>query len=131
MLDFTIRPALADDEEAIRALVAIYPDKLLQDEHPATEKFFVAEDSTGALIGCCALDVYSRRLAEVRSLAVTSARLQSGVGRALVEACKQRAREQGVKQLLAVSSAVAFFEKAGFSTFRQERIALFYDVAGE
>lgn len=131
MSRYRIRPATPEDEPAIRALVAIYPDKLIQDDHPETAKFLVAEADDGGLIGCCALDVYSKRLAEVRSLAVSGESLRSGVGAALVEACKQRARELGIRQLLAVTSAVGFFEKSGFSTFRQERIALFYDVAGE
>lgn len=127
----TIRPATPADEPAIRDLVGLYPDKLIQDDHPLTEKFFVAEAEDGRLLGCCALDVYSKRLAEIRSLAVRTDELRSGVGSALVEACKARAREQGVRQLLAVTSTAGFFEKSGFSTFRQERIALFYDVAGE
>ena len=131
MHDYSIRPARPKDELLIRRLVAQYPDKLIQDDHPETDKFLVAEAQDGSLVGCCALDVYSKRLAEIRSLAVRGDSLRSGVGAALVEACKQRARDIGVRQLLAVSSAVDFFERSGFSTFRQERIALFYDVAGE
>ncbi len=127
--ELSIRAAQPKDEPAIRRLVALYPNKLVQEEHPATELFFVAE-SDGVIVGCCALDIYSKRLAEVRSLAVRPEDVHGGVGAGLVEACKQRAREQGVRQLLAVSSAAGFFEKVGFSTFKQERIALFYDVEG-
>ena len=131
MPDYSIRPARPKDEVPIRKLVALYPDKLIQDDHPQTDKFLVAEASDGSLLGCCALDVYSKRLAEIRSLAVHADSLRSGVGAALVAACKKRARDLGVRQLLAVTSAVEFFERTGFSTFRQERTALFYDVAGE
>jgi N-acetylglutamate synthase-like GNAT family acetyltransferase len=51
-----------------------------------------------------------------------------GIGRKLVAACQARARERGVKQLLAVTSEVMFFECCGFKTFFGERIALFFDI---
>lgn len=111
----------------ITRLIALFPDKLVQDERPETNRFFVAEFE-GRVVACCALDVYSKRLAEIRSLAVSPDHSRLGVGRLLVEACQRKARELGVRQLLAVSSAVEFFEKSGFSTFRQERTALFFDI---
>lgn len=126
----SIRPAAPADEPAIARLIALYPDRLVQEEHPEVERFFVAE-AGDRLVACCALDVYSKRLAEIRSLAVDPEFARYGLGRKLVEACQQRARELGVRQLLAVSSAVEFFEKAGFSTFREERTALFFDVRQE
>ena len=115
---------------AIRRLIALYPDLLMQRELPRIPSFFVAE-LAGRLIGCCALQVYSRRLAELRSLAVAPEHLRQGVGARLVEACQGRARERGVSQVMAVTSTAPFFEQAGFSTFKKERIALFYDVPAE
>lgn len=126
----SIRPAVAQDEPAIARLIALYPDRLVQEEHPEVDRFFVAE-AGDQVVACCALDVYSKRLAEIRSLAVDPEFARDGLGRKLVEACQERARELGVRQLLAVSSAVDFFEKAGFSTFRQERTALFFDVGSD
>ena len=64
-----VRPAKAGELPAIRRLIGLYPDELVQDELPRVSSFFVAE-SDGSIIGCCALQVYSRRLAEVRSLAI-------------------------------------------------------------
>lgn len=126
----TIRPARRGEMRAIRRLIALYPDLLMQRELPRVPSFFVAE-LEGRLIGCCALQVYSRRLAEVRSLAVAPEHARRGVGRRLVEACQRRARERGVSQVIAVTSSSPFFERAGFSTFKRERIALFYDVPPE
>lgn len=114
--------------KAIRRLISRYPDSLMQRDLPRIPSFFVAEADDGRLLGCCALQVYSRRLAEVRSLAVVAEHARQGIGRRLVEACQQRARERGVSQVMAVTSAVPFFEQTGFSTFKRERIALFYDV---
>ncbi len=122
-----IRPAERGEMPAIRRLIAQYPDLLMQSDLPRIPSYFVAEHG-GAIVGCCALQVYSLRLAEIRSLAVDREYVRHGVGRKLVDACQQRARERGVKQVMAVTSSTNFFEKTGFSTFKRERIALFYDV---
>jgi N-acetylglutamate synthase-like GNAT family acetyltransferase len=122
-----IRPARRGELPAIRELVRIYPDKLMYEDLPGLRSFVVALVK-GRIIGCCALQVYSRRLAEVRSLAVHPDFAAQGVGRRLVERCQQRARGRRIKQILAVSSAAGFFERLGFSTFLRERNALFYDV---
>jgi N-acetylglutamate synthase-like GNAT family acetyltransferase len=122
-----IRPARRGELPAIRELVRLYPDKLMYDELPGLRSFFVAR-SGGRIIGCCALQVYSRRLAEIRSLAVHPEFVGMGVGRKLVERCQQRARGRRIKQILTVTSASGFFEKMGFSTFLREKNALFFDV---
>lgn len=122
-----IRPARHGELPAIRELVRLYPDKLMHDDLPGLRSFFVAL-ARGRIIGCCALQVYSRRLGEVRSLAVHPDFTAQGIGRRLVERCQQRARARRVKQILTVTSAAGFFERVGFSTFLREKNALFYDV---
>jgi amino-acid N-acetyltransferase len=122
-----IRPARRGELPAIRELVRIYPDKLMYDDLPGLRSFVVAAVN-GRIVGCCALQVYSRRLAEVRSLAVHPDFAAQGIGRRLVERCQQRARARRVKQILTVTSATGFFERLGFSTFLRERNALFFDV---
>ena len=123
----TIRPAKPGEMPAIRRLIAGYKSLLMQSDLPRIPSFFVAE-LEGRLVGCCALQVYSRRLAEIRSLAVHPDLTRSGIGSALVEACKRRARERGIKQVMAVTSSSEFFEQLDFSTFKRERNALFHDV---
>ena len=124
---FSVRPAQAGDMAAIKRLIGLFPDILVQMDLPRPSSFFVAVAGE-ALIGCAALQICSRRLAELRSLAVDPNAKNRGVGRQLVEACQRRARDRGVRQVIAVTSEVTFFEKAGFSTFREEKTALFYDV---
>lgn len=123
-----IRDAVSADRGDIRRLIRSFPDNLWQDDLPQTASFVVAE-ADGDVVGCCALQVYSRRLAEVRSLAVSPASQGKGVAVRLVEACKARAAARGIKQVLAVTSEVTFFERCGFSAFRRERTALFFDVS--
>ena len=123
----TVRPAIAADMPLIRGLIREYPKRLVQKDLPRTPSFFVAE-LKGRVVGCCALQIYSRRLGEVRSLAIHPEFRGMGIGRKLVSACQTRARERRVKQLLAVTSEVMFFECCGFKTFFGERIALFFDI---
>jgi len=112
---------------AIRSLIGRYPQQLVQQDLPRPASFVVAV-SADKIVGCCALQIYSRRLAELRSLAIDPDFIGLGIAKTLVERCLRRARERNVKQVLAVSSEAAFFERCGFSTFFREKTALFYDV---
>ena len=127
MTDLIVRPAVQGEMPAIKRLIREYPNLLMQSDLPRVPSCFVAEYQ-GRIVGCCALQIYSLRLAEIRSLAVAPDYLRHGVGRNLVEACQRRAEERGIKQVMAVTSSPEFFEKNGFSTFKRERIALFFDV---
>lgn len=117
-----IRPARSLDEPAIRALLARFPETVMQEHLPRPEEFFVAEEN--GIIACCALEVYSKRIAEIRSLAVLPEYRGRGIATQLVEACMDAARTQGIYELLAITSAVEFFEKRGFGTFNNEKYAL-------
>jgi len=119
-----IRPAIEADRASIEALIRTYPDQLAQDHLPDTAEFFVAEDEKG-IFGCCALEVYSPKIAEVRSLAVKEEYRGKGVARALVQACVDRAQEKGIRQVLAITGALDFFDKLGFKAFQSEKYALF------
>jgi amino-acid N-acetyltransferase len=112
---------------SIRALLKLYPEQLAQKHLPGISSFLVAE-AGGKIVGCCALQVYSKRLAEVRSLAVHPDFHKRKIASHLVELCKRRARARGVKELFAVTSQTSFFGRAGFSTFRREKTAMFFDV---
>ena len=108
----------------IRELIALFPNELLQEDLPRIPSFFVAE-VRGRIVGCCALQVYSRRLAEVRSLAVHPEFQGRGIAARLVAACRRRGRERRVKQLFAVTSEPEFFERRGFTVHAGWKTALF------
>jgi amino-acid N-acetyltransferase len=112
---------------AIRALIRFYPEQLAQENVPRVSSFLVAAVGK-RIVGCCALQIYSKRLAEVRSLAVDPNFQKRGIASQLVELCKRRARARGVREVFAVTSQTSFFGRAGFTTFRREKIAMFFDV---
>ena len=118
-----IRKASVKDFPAIRKLIREYPHKLLQDHLPRSSRFFVAIEE-GRVVGCCALEIYSKRLAEVRSLVVKKEFQGQGIASKLVERCIAEAKKKGVYELLGITGAVKLFEKHGFATFKGEKYAL-------
>lgn len=89
---------------------------------------FVAEQE-GRIVGCAALEIYSWKLAEVRSLAVDKTMQGQGVGRRLVQACLERAREQNILEVMAITSSDTFFMSCGFDyTLPGEKRALFMQL---
>jgi amino-acid N-acetyltransferase len=119
-----IRRATKKDWTEIRGLIALYPNQLMQEDIPQPEKFFVAEED-GKIVGCCALDIYSQRIAEVRSLAVLKKFWGQGIGKKLVNACLKKAQAKKIHEVFAITSRASFFERLGFATFQQEKTALF------
>jgi N-acetylglutamate synthase-like GNAT family acetyltransferase len=86
---------------------------------------FVAERD-GRIVGFCALEIYSPKLAEIRSLAVAPELQGTGVGKRLVDACVQRARERRILEVMAISSSENFFMSCGFNfTLPGEKKAFF------
>lgn len=119
-----IRPARTKDKRAIGALVGRYPKELSQGDVPPLRDFFVAEID-GRVVGCCALEVYSKKIAEIRSLAVEKDSQGKGVGARLVKACVAKAKKKKVRQVLAITGAASFFNAQGFKPFNAEKYALF------
>ena len=117
-----IRAAQRDDIAAITELIAPFVDEgsLLARTYEEFDEllphFFVAEDDgeTGGIIGCAALEIYSPKLAEIRSLAVSERAQGRGVGKLLVNACVERAREHNILEVMAITSSDAFFLACGF-----------------
>lgn len=118
-----IRLATRGEMPAIKDLIRQYPDKLMQNHLPKSSDFMVAV-VRGKLVGCCALQVYSKRLVEIRSLAVQQEFQNQGLGKKLVSKCLRRARKLGVYEVLTITSNRKFFERFGFGTFKKERLAL-------
>ena len=115
-----IRSAATEDIPAIADLIKPFVDEgsLLERTYDEFEdllpNFFVAVDAEGVIVGCAALEIYSRKLAEIRSLAVASSVQGQGVGRKLVEACVERAHERNVLEIMAITASDAFFQSCGF-----------------
>ncbi|QDU16913.1 acetyltransferase [Gimesia maris] len=93
------------------------------------ETGFVAVEMVGEneeFVGFASLEIYSRKLAEIRSLVVADHRQGIGVGKKLVSACVERARQRNILEVMVVTSSDVFFQNCGFDfTLPGEKKALF------
>lgn len=76
--------------------------------------FFVCTGDDGGVVGCAALELVWRDLAEIKSLAVDEAQRGRGIGRQLVEAALAEGRRLGLARVFALTREERFFEKLGF-----------------
>ncbi len=124
-----IRNARPNDIPAILELILTHGDHLLERSAEEVESllptFWVAEID-GKIIGCCCLEVYSRKIAEVRSLVVTESARRQGIGRALVLEAVAEAKRRRIAEVLTVTSELEFFGKLNFHTCLNEKYALFW-----
>lgn len=75
--------------------------------------FFVCDDG-GQIIGCCALEIMWRDLAEIKSLSVGTDCQGKGVGRQLVGAAMDEAARLGLHRVFALTRSQGFFQKLEF-----------------
>ncbi len=125
-----VRPATPGDVPGILALVQEHARRgnLLPRTREAIEAsladwLVVVVPHGGALqvVGCVQLLAYSPRLTEVRSLAVADAARGQGVGSRLMVALLAEARRRDVQTLFALTHAVAFFLRFGFTVTEHDR----------
>ncbi|GAB4266758.1 MAG: hypothetical protein Kow0080_08260 [Candidatus Promineifilaceae bacterium] len=122
-----IRPARPTDIPAMLTLLNEHVRR--GDVLPRTEAsirdtlphWLVGIDSDGDLVACVSLLYYTNALAEVRSLAVADKVKGQGWGRTIVKTLIQQAQLAGVPTVFALTRAVGFFEKMGFTVTSKER----------
>lgn len=66
------------------------------------------------MVGFAALEIYSKKLGEIQCLAVAAEARRQGIGGALVRRCVQRARDEKVKELMAISASEEMLLSCGF-----------------
>lgn len=119
-MEMGIRQARVRDIPAIHQLVlsGTKQGKILKrsprDLRKSVRHFWVAE-SDGKLIACCALEIYNKKLAEIRSLVVAPADQKKGVATRLLEHCLARARKKRIYEVLAITDRENLFRRLGFS----------------
>jgi amino-acid N-acetyltransferase len=74
------------------------------------------------ILGFASLFIYTRELAEVRSLAVAKKHQRNGIGGAIVRALIEEGRKLGLRQILTLTYHSAFFKKLGFQEVAKEEV---------
>jgi amino-acid N-acetyltransferase len=114
-----VRKAKINDVKVIFKFIERFAAKGDMLQRPLSEiyntlrDFYVYEDD-GVILGTCALHICWEDLAEVRSLAVDESAKEKGIGRVLIEACIEDAKDMGVPRLFALTYQEGFFKKFGF-----------------
>jgi amino-acid N-acetyltransferase len=86
---------------------------------------FIAE-LNGQIVGFVTLEIYSKKLAEIRSLCVRPIMQGQGIGKNLINACIELATSRNVFEVMAITSTEDFFRNCGFDfTLPGEKKALF------
>ena len=131
----TVRAAEAGDVEAIAVLeLEAFPDdawtpdylQVAIDGQMPTVRVLVADDGAGRVVGHALVSVVYE-IAELQRVATAAARRREGIGRALLGASLDLARDEGAERLLLEVrednlGAIAFYEGAGFIEIdRRER----------
>lgn len=129
--EIVIRQATVADVPHVQTMIAPYVEarqlipRTAEELEKLTENGFTAE-LAGRIVGFSAVDIYSRKLAEIQCLAVSADCRGQGVGRRLIEHCVARARENGVFELMAITSTDQLFQACGFDySLPNQRRALF------
>jgi amino-acid N-acetyltransferase len=126
-----IRRAAPHDIDAILSLIDANTDRLVPREggeiRQLIDSFWVA-DEDGEIVGCCCLEVYSPKIAELRSLAVRDSHRRRGIGAELTARAVEEAKRRGIPQVLVVTSNREFFERLNFGPCLNEKYALFWNA---
>lgn len=113
------RSARPSDVRAIAALVAPYAARRILIAKELVSYFedvqeFIVAVRGDTLVGCGALHVLWDDIAEVRTLAVDSSVLGTGVGHHLLTRLEKKARDLGLQRLFCLTFEVDFFARHGF-----------------
>lgn len=119
MGDVEIRPARAEDLDAVRRLVAAagLPVEELEQQFPGA---YVVVDQGESVIGSAGLELHADA-GLLRSVAVSHARRGDGIGRALIENRLAMARSRRIHRVyLLTTTAPDFFASLGFERVARE-----------
>ncbi len=123
------RNAKISDVGAIYSLINYYAERdrmlfrSLADIYENLQSFIVAE-LDGNVVGCCALQIIWSDLAEIKSLAVDAANKDKGIGKMLVAAAIEQARQLGLPRIFALTLDPAFFQRQGFEIIEKDALPM-------
>jgi amino-acid N-acetyltransferase len=124
-----LRPATVYDVPRMQAIINSHAElgKMLFKSYAELFEHlrdFAVCELDGQIAGCVALTIIWADLAEVRSLAVDSARHGQGIGRKLIEWSVEEARRLHVRRVMALTYEQRFFEKLGFEVVSKDSLPL-------
>ena len=92
------------------------------DEIATTIRSYTCASIDNKLVGFVALHIYSKNLAEVRSLIVDEKYRGLSIGKGLILKCLEEAKKLSIKKVLSLTYKDKFFEKLGFKQIEKDTI---------
>lgn len=114
-----LRKAVVADVEKIQRLINHFASKdemlprSLSEIYENIRDFFVYIEN-GEIVGCAALHVFWKDLAELKSIAVLEQHQRRGIGSMLTRECIEDAKRLGIAKLFVLTYLPKFFEHLGF-----------------
>ena len=124
-----IRKARITDIKQIQSLINGFANKDLMLPRSLNELYenirdFWVFERDKKVVGCSAVHISWDDLVEIKSVAVESKFQKKGLGRSLILACLNEARELGAKKVFVLTYKPAFFRKFGFKRIKHDDIPL-------
>ena len=132
-----IRDAVSSDVPELSEFLQPFFDQRLILQRTEAELAKLVEHGFVALsddqiVGFAAIEVYSGKLAEIQSLAVSAQMQGRGIGKSLVSRCVERATELDVFELMAITATDKLFRELGFDySLPNQKRAFFYQTRPE
>ena len=122
-----LRPGRRSDVPALYALIQHYSDQnILLPRTVADLRRRIADFRLlfykNQLVGCGMLQIYTKTVAELRSLAVSDDWRGAGLGRQMVEALLAEARSRGFEMVFAFTTTPEFFSRVGFVPIERDLV---------
>ena len=83
---------------------------------------FTVIEKNGKIIGCGALKIIWKDLAEIRSIAIKKKFQKKGYGKKLIESLLKEAEEIDIKKVFVLTYVPQFFEKFGFERTTKSKL---------
>ena len=120
------KPTLKDISDIQKLLKPFIDEGIIlkrdDDEIASNIRSYITIYQTNKLVGVGALHIYSQTLAEIRSLAVSPKYQKQGLGKQIVLALENEAKELGISQLLTLTYQKEFFENLEFIEIPKEQV---------
>lgn len=118
-VQFAIRTSNAVDLDLVFEFLQPFVDRQQilprsADELSVLLKHGFIVEANAAVVGFAAVEIYSKKLAEIQCLCVDEEFRGRGIGRDLVKRCVARATELDVCELMAITAVESLFSDCGF-----------------
>lgn len=125
--EILIRKAKMKDVNSIRKIVNQFADEgkmlplSLNQIYEKLRDFSIIERN-GKVIGCGALKIIWKDLAEIRSIAIKKIFQNKGFGKILIETLLKEAKELDIEKVFVLTYKPQFFEKFGFERIPKSKL---------